>query len=273
MNVLSTVSLVALLFLLAVVNGAPKPTNTNQCVMTVGRIALNIGACTDPNVGCCLQVIQAYSEGCFCNPSTEVLFGSELMPLLTTLLPQCRANLFVEDVDCKKLRSYNYGCKTEDMALDAARLTAINEMGVVSAGIDTTLKFENCSSKILEIVPSKTMAWLASTCGFIANDFEMWGIDSICEYHEMICRPNNFTTYENKEDCLNQIGQLPKHSVACGPDRAFAGNSLGCKFKHHFMAPLEPENHCKHIGPEYTPDGEGALKCVDAIECPIDFPL
>jgi hypothetical protein len=38
------------------------------------------------------------------------------------------------------------------------------------------------------------------------------------------------------------------------------------------MAPIVPKTHCKHIGPENTLDGEGALKCVDAIKCPSQFP-
>jgi hypothetical protein len=118
------------------------------------------------------------------------------------------------------------------------------------------------------------MAWLLSNFGYIVNDFEidMWGIGNICEYHENICRPAGAATYTDYEDCLALIRALPRYSAACGPNRPLAGNSLGCKFKHHFMAAIVPETHCKHIGPENTVDGEGDLKCVDIMECPAQFP-
>jgi hypothetical protein len=309
----------------------------------------------------------------------QVLFGPQLITTLeNTLLPQCRAVIPVQDVKCKKLRNHNYGCKSQDMAIDVARLTTLNELRAVFAqvgtdqcfdfkkveaqfaavfdetpstivpygigtytGIDQMVeylgifwsalnrnlwingpgiplggqfsadgktftsqsgltgafalgqiafgnpkagqpirkifqsnKFEKCSTKIktLEILPSKAMAFLASNFGYFVNDFDMWGVGNICEYHENICRPAGAATYTDYEDCLAQIGALPGYSAACGPNRPLAGNSLGyrplagnslgCKFKHHFMAAIVPETHCKHIGPEYTPDDMGVLKAL-----------
>jgi hypothetical protein len=98
-----------------------KTTNTNQCVMTVLGIAQNIEDCfVNPQVGCCQQVVQADSEGCFCNPSMQVLFGPDLIvtTLQNTLLPQCIAVIPVKDVKCKELRNYNYGWTWPSMPLD-----------------------------------------------------------------------------------------------------------------------------------------------------------
>jgi hypothetical protein len=135
-------------------------------------------------------------------------------------------------------------------------------------------KFDECSDRItaVDILPSPGMAWLAQQFGIVTSNFDKWGAAAICKYHTEYCEGTPQQGYVDEITCLASISALPTYSAACGMDRPLGGNSLGCKFKHHFMAPLVPENHCAHIGPEFSPDSEGQLKCVDIIECPNAFP-
>jgi hypothetical protein len=131
----------------------------------------------------------------------------------------------------------------------------------------------------LGILPPNSPDWFFSNYEYIMNDFAMWDSNgNVCEYHEnfCICRPTGAATYTDYEDCLAQMSAIPRYSAACGhgtnQHQPLAGNP---SWKHHFMAAIVPEIHCKqHIGPEnITPDGEGTVKCVDSIECSTQFPL
>jgi hypothetical protein len=115
------------------------------------------------------------------------------------------------------------------------------------------------------------MDWYFTNFEWITNDFEMRGIGIICEYHDniCICRPAGAAVYTDYEGCFTHIGAIPRYSAAYGPKQPSALNSLSCRWKHHFVAAIVPETHCKHVGPN-TLNGEGALKCL-VIYCLYQF--
>jgi len=70
--------------------------------------------------------------------------------------------------------------------------------------------------------------------------------------------------FSSQTDCENYMSSLPHVDPICewkyGPF-AVQGESLMCKFLHHFMAGLEPHFHCYHAG-KGLPDMAGKRKCV-----------
>lgn len=70
--------------------------------------------------------------------------------------------------------------------------------------------------------------------------------------------------YDNYTACVQYLGSLPHHDPRCmgkfGQYNAM-GQSLQCKYLHHFMTDLQPELHCYHVGPG-KPDVKNHSKCV-----------
>lgn len=96
-----------------------------------------------------------------------------------------------------------------------------------------------------------------------------WGVVNICMTHELHCTGKN-KQFDNFDECMKFVGAAPPISAACqDAGKLFAGNSLLCRMKHHFMIPFEPETHCFHIG-KGLKDANDHIKCVDT-EC--DDPL
>ncbi len=96
-----------------------------------------------------------------------------------------------------------------------------------------------------------------------------WGAVNICMTHELHCTGKN-KQFDSFDDCMQFVGALPPISAACqDAGKLFAGDSLLCRMKHHFMIPFEPETHCFHIG-RGLKDADDHIKCIDS-EC--DDPL
>jgi hypothetical protein len=149
--------------------------------------------------------------------------------------------------------------------------------GTVHIGEAPTLfqniKFDDCHDIItsVDVLPTPGMAWLAQQFGILTCNFDRWGaaaICTICKYHTESCEGTPQEECDDETACLVFIRALPTYSDACGMGGPLGGNSFTCELKHHFMAPLVPENHCTHIGPEYFEDSKGEFKCVNDIECP-----
>lgn len=100
---------------------------------------------------------------------------------------------------------------------------------------------------------------------------QRWGLLDTCRYHTAFCADNPDTRqYESEQECIEYLQSLPLYTPACGKDRPLAGNSLPCKFKHHFMIAANPALHCAHIGKAGVEDINGDFKCDDAYECSQD---
>ena len=93
-----------------------------------------------------------------------------------------------------------------------------------------------------------------------------WGIQGICDTHDMYCTGLN-QQFSSRDECLRFMHALPAFSPVCGVGGIMGGNSTACRFKHHFMIPLDPSTHCFHIG-----YGDGVYKCNDVVECQYEYP-
>lgn len=100
----------------------------------------------------------------------------------------------------------------------------------------------------------------------VVTDAPSWGIENICNYHEQYCT-GSYKQFANFAECKRFMQALPRVSPACGNGLIMSGNSTTCRFKHSFMVPLAPQNHCFHIGYGDMPDSNGKFKCSDATEC------
>ncbi len=88
------------------------------------------------------------------------------------------------------------------------------------------------------------------------------GIADICAYHEQFCTGPN-KQFDGYDKCVAFMKELPKISPSCeSSGKILGGNSLLCRFKHHFMIPFEPKAHCFHIGPGHK-DMDDKVKCID----------
>ena len=76
--------------------------------------------------------------------------------------------------------------------------------------------------------------------------------------------------YEDYNACmafLNTIPDVSQDPNCKNYDRVLAGDSVTCRFKHHFMSPIDPSMHCFHMGPTGTMDAMGHQKCNNSTEC------
>lgn len=133
--------------------------------------------------------------------------------------------------------------------------------------------FEGCETKVqtFDVVPTAGLRDWVETFVQTAQLSDRWGVKDICKYHTMFCANNPATRqYASEQECLDYMNSLPLYSDACGPNRPLAGNSVTCKFKHHFMIPTHPELHCPHIGRVGVIDPNHKFKCDDTAECAVD---
>ena len=134
--------------------------------------------------------------------------------------------------------------------------------------------FQGCETKVqeFEVLPTPSLRDWVETYVQAADLSQRWGVEDICRYHTEFCADDPATRqYDSEAECLAYIGSLPLYTEACGVNRPLSGNSLSCKFKHHFMIPANPELHCAHIGPAGAMDPHGHLKCDDMHECSDPF--
>jgi hypothetical protein len=176
-----------------------SPTNTNKWIRTVGNIVRDTEACFNLQVQCCQKVAEAYSSGCFCNPSMQALFGDQMIAdIENTLLPQCRAVIDspVEDAkeDCDNpitpkyqigtTNRYRYGCEMEDMALEAARLITLEQLGAVftqeGSESDQCFDFENVLRYFVNVWEEETPASAPIVLPYGVGDNP--GMDQMIEY-------------------------------------------------------------------------------------------
>jgi len=130
--------------------------------------------------------------------------------------------------------------------------------------------FESCDKRIstFDNVPTESLRDSVEVFVQSADLSKRWGLEDICRYHTTFCAGDPATRqFDSEEACLGFMRDLPLYSEKCGPNRPLAGNSLPCKFKHHFMIPANPALHCVHIGPEGSVDMNGKMKCHDEYEC------
>merc|ERR1711916_179639 len=103
--------------------------------------------------------------------------------------------------------------------------------------------------------------------GIGAKYFRKSGRESICRYHEKYC--GSWRQYTDFDDCMTYLAGIPIAEPTCG-ERILGGNSILCRFKHHFMVPIAPSKHCYHIGKEGLTSYSGLsadLKCDTVKEC------
>jgi hypothetical protein len=75
----------------------------------------------------------------------------------------------------------------------------------------------------------------------------LMGYISICKQHERFCTGANaqFSSYRDCEWFMQELVQKP---AFCGPAAIVSGNTVACRAKHQFMAQINPDRHCQHIG-------------------------
>ncbi len=138
------------------------------------------------------------------------------------------------------------------------------------AYLEQEVKFEGCNTLAsnYSILPTDGMRFVIERIVQTADLSQRWGIEDICRYHTTFCADDPETRqYQSEQECRDYMRSLPLYTKACGPNRPLSGNSLSCKYKHHFMIPANPKMHCAHIGPKGTMDPNDHLKCDDATEC------
>lgn len=146
------------------------------------------------------------------------------------------------------------------------------------------MEFRDCETKFsrFEAPGAPGLAGWIELYTETAMNSKRWGPESICKIHDVYCRDktdangNSLTQYESTQACLDHMHTLPRYSQTCGNQFPLGGNSLPCRFKHHFMVPTNPAVHCAHLGPAGTVDINGNQKCSDS-ECdggsdPLWFP-
>jgi len=87
-----------------------------------------------------------------------------------------------------------------------------------------------------------------------------------CWYHDRYCTGKN-RQYNSYTDCISFMNSVPH--VSC--NWLLQGNSQQCRGLHAFLAKLDPDVHCSHIGPDSHPcsdetclaDAGGELLCDD----------
>lgn len=153
----------------------------------------------------------------------------------------------------------------------------VNDCVTVADGYyEQTFRFDGCGTKIhgMDVTvnsaapsqPSKVTVMPALVSNFLdVAGTTTWGPVDICKYHEQHCTGDN-QQFPDFAACLDFMKKLPLVSPACASaGKVLGGDSLACRFKHHFMIPYEPATHCFHIGTGKA-DIHNHKKCVDT-EC------
>lgn len=115
-------------------------TNTNECVADLGGLPAcqpagplglpnNLGACCD-------AVRELATDRCECNPAIDTLLGPngtsiyDLEPLCRLVQPAQWLFVPLRPLrSCSRYQTHNYGCKQNDMEIDAARLGNLLKFG------------------------------------------------------------------------------------------------------------------------------------------------
>jgi len=126
-------------------------------------------------------------------------------------------------------------------------------------------KFSVPGSSVLTGLPT-SLGIVGEISYFTALYTKDWGIEAICSTHDTYCTGTN-KQYATHSECVNFISSLPGYSSVCGSGGVLSGNSTTCRFKHHFMIPLAPSEHCFHVGYGTRIDVQGHFKCHDDLEC------
>jgi len=135
-------------------------------------------------------------------------------------------------------------------------------------GCDTMVNFTyNPSySDIFPNKPTGVVQTLVTMMYYAVQMNSHFGIQSICDYHERYCNGTN-QQFADFAECKRFMTELPNISPKCGLAGSAGGNSTSCRFKHHYLIPLDPSVHCFHIGYGHRHDRDGHLKCNDELEC------
>eukprot|EP00579_Thalassiosira_antarctica_P025413 CAMPEP_0202010218 /NCGR_PEP_ID=MMETSP0905-20130828/17196_1 /ASSEMBLY_ACC=CAM_ASM_000554 /TAXON_ID=420261 /ORGANISM="Thalassiosira antarctica, Strain CCMP982" /LENGTH=476 /DNA_ID=CAMNT_0048568811 /DNA_START=21 /DNA_END=1450 /DNA_ORIENTATION=+ len=120
---------------------------------------------------------------------------------------------------------------------------------------------DKCNSKVndLSAAPNAAFAGWVNSFTSIANNFNQYGTEDICRTHTKYCLGAN-SQFVDYDECVAFMNTKPQYSAACGSQLPLGGDSLTCRFKHHFMIPLAPATHCPHIS-------DASNKCNDNFEC------
>lgn len=135
--------------------------------------------------------------------------------------------------------------------------------------------YTGCEARFdtIDVVPTDGMAKWVELFTQVSMKSKRYGAEDVCKIHETYCagktgiNGQDLTQFESTAKCMEYMGTLPAYSEQCGSQRPLAGNSLPCRFKHHFMVPTNPSLHCPHIGVAGTVDQNGFAKCTDELEC------
>lgn len=115
--------------------------------------------------------------------------------------------------------------------------------------------------------PVNLIATIAKYMYYATKEMEtIYGIQSICDYHERFCTGEN-QQFHDFAECVRFMTALPVISPGCGIAGLTGGNSSTCRFKHHTLIPMDPKFHCFHIGYGHREDASGHFKCNDQVEC------
>ncbi|KAI9366737.1 hypothetical protein DFJ73DRAFT_890797 [Zopfochytrium polystomum] len=128
---------------------------------------------------------------------------------------------------------------------------------------ETHTFFNGCSTKLAGLTAPATPALVTPTSppftkypyllGPVLNslgrfmDNADYGPINICRFHTKYCS-EKYPQYRSEDECVAFVASLPRISPVCGVAGALSGNSTFCRFKHQWMASINPEVHCPHIG-------------------------
>lgn len=174
--------------------------NTDTCIVNLGGIL----PCNDRNAiglpnnlsSCCNGLRKVVEDGCFCNPTIEVLLGGQKAKfgLQYLLQPLCRLIqplqwILVDDPDsgliqnCERYETSEYGCDQSDMEIDAGRMNSVLSFG-----------------KIFTDTPSNDSSICFSTQGFI-DSLEQVGEEPFTTFV-----PYGVGTYNGFQDSAEYLG-------------------------------------------------------------------
>jgi len=157
--------------------------------------------------------------------------------------------------------------------------TFFSDQFMFSDILQLTLEFEACNSKAsnMEVLPNEGFSKVVETLLQAAVLFKRYGAEDICRYHTKYCsgktgaNGDDLTQFTDYDDCLTFMKELPVYTGNCTDQRPMGGNSFPCRWKHHWMIPLNPNLHCPHIGRDAS-DPNGDFKCNDDYECTDNLP-
>ena len=87
----------------------------------------------------------------------------------------------------------------------------------------------------------------------------------ICNILEDECGEEYFTPFNNQEECIAAMEQLPIVDYNANQDYVYTGNSTGCRFFHSLMV-FQSKKHCAHISYLSQEDDSGNYKCDEKVK-------